>query len=177
MSETSPSPISSQPAPSRRRWLIAGSIIGAVAVLIGATAYVRAQVGGWHHGWRGPMSAEVLSDRIEMGVKFVLSDIDATADQKARVTTILQTAAKDVHGLAGQHFAARDQIREILSAPSIDRARLETIRENELQFADQASKRALEGIADAAEVLTPEQRVQLARQMEEHHKRWHGDRH
>jgi Spy/CpxP family protein refolding chaperone len=171
MSEANPTP-----PPSRRRWIVAGSIIGAVAVLIGATAYVRAQV-GWNHGWRGPMSAEVLADRIEMGVKFALSDIDATADQKARVTSILQTAAKDVHGLFGQHASARDQIREILSAPSIDRARLETVRENELRFADEASKRALEGLADAAEVLSPEQRVQLAQQMEEHRKRWHGDRH
>jgi hypothetical protein len=51
------------------------------------------------------------------------------------------------------------------------------VRENELRFADEASKRALEGLADAAEVLSPEQRVQLAQQMEEHRKRWHGDRH
>lgn len=167
MSETN----QTRPA-TRRRWILTGSIIGAVAVLLGTTALVRAQM-GWHHGgWRGPMSTEMIQDRIEHGVKYVLSDIDASADQKAQVTSILQAAAKDVHGLADQHFAARDQMREILSAQTIDRARLETVRENELRLADQASKRFVEGIADAAEVLTPEQRAQLIQKMEERHKRW-----
>ena len=147
---------------SRRGWIIAGVATG-VLVLGGAFAYARE--GGGHHG---PMSSEFIADHIEHGVKYALADVDATADQKAQVTKILQAAATDVHSLADQHFAARKQLHEILAAPSIDRERLEAVRAGELQLADQASKRILQGVADAAEVLTPEQRATLAEHMEKH---------
>ena len=147
---------------SRRNWIIAGVATG-VLVLGGAFAYARD--GGWHHG---PMSSEFIADHIEHGVKYALSDVDATAEQKAQVTQILQAAATDVHGLADQHFAARKQLHEILTAPTIDRERLEAVRAGEMQLADQASKRILQGVADAADVLTPEQRATLAEHMEKH---------
>jgi periplasmic protein CpxP/Spy len=155
---------------SRRGWIIAGVATG-VLVLSGAFAYARE--GGWRHG---PMSSEFIADHIEHGVKYALSDVDATAEQKAQVTKILQAAATDVHGLADQHFAARKQLHEILTAPTIDRERLEVVRAGEMQLADQASRRILQGVADAAEVLTPEQRTTLAEQMEKHrHWRHSGD--
>jgi periplasmic protein CpxP/Spy len=168
-------PVSSNPSPApsprgRRALIVAAAVIGVLTLLIGAKAYVFAQVaGGWHHGWGEQMTPEMVADRIEHGVKYVLSDVDATADQKAKVTAILQAAAQDVHGLHDQHAAARTQLQEILSAPTIDRTRLETVRANELQLADQASKRIVTAIADAADVLTPDQRTKLMQDMQKHH--------
>jgi periplasmic protein CpxP/Spy len=172
-------PVTSNPSTprsprARRGLLIAGAVIGVLALLIGAKAYVFAKGGpGWHHGWGEPMSSEEIADRIEHGVKYMLSEVDATADQKAKVIAILQAAAQDVHGMRDQHLAARTQIHEILSAPTIDRARLETVRADELRLADQASKRIVGAIADAAEVLTPEQRTKLMDEMQKHHHGWH----
>ena len=168
-------PVSSNPptprAPGGRRALIiAVAIIGVLTLLIGAKAYVFAQAGGgWHHGWAEPMTPEMISDQIEHGVKYVLSDVDGTADQKAKVTAILQAAAQDVQGLRDQDAAAHTQLREILLAPTIDRVRLESVRANVLQLADQASKRIVTAIADAAEVLTPEQRTKLMEDAQKHH--------
>jgi Spy/CpxP family protein refolding chaperone len=71
----------------------------------------------------------------------------------------------------GQHVSARKQLQEILSASTIDRARLEAVRMEELRFADEASKRIVQGVADAAEMLTPEQRTALAAHLEKH-RRW-----
>lgn len=153
---------------SRRRWIVAGSIVGALALLAGARTVVHANGGGWHHDRHGPMSAEFVADRIEHVVKHVLVDVDATAEQKAQVTSILQSAANDTRALMDSHIAARTQLREILSADTIDRARLESVRADQLRLADQASKRILEGIADAAEVLTPQQRGALAAKAEKH---------
>jgi Spy/CpxP family protein refolding chaperone len=158
---------------SRRGWIVAGIATG-VLLLGGAFAYAR--VGGWSHHGHGPMSAEFVADHVELGVKYALSEVDATAEQKAKVTSILQSAATDVHALMGQHVSARKQLQEILSAATIDRARLESVRMEELRFADEASKRILQGVADAAEILTPEQRVALADHIEEHRHWRHGGR-
>jgi Spy/CpxP family protein refolding chaperone len=122
------------------------------------------------------MSSEDIADRVEHGVKYVLSEVDATADQKAKVTAILQAAAEDVHGLGDQHLAARTHVHDILAAQTIDRAELENVRADELRLADQASRRIVTAIADAAEVLTPEQRTKLIEEMQEHHG-WHGGSH
>ena len=98
--------------------------------------------------------------------------MDATPEQEAQVTSILQGAARDVYALKEQHATAHQQLHEILSAATIDRARLETVRADQLRLADEASRRIVEGLADAAEVLTPEQRAALVTNME-HHGDWH----
>lgn len=156
----------------RRNWLIAGSVAGAVLLLGGTGAFVYARDAGWHHGWGGGMHGEFIADRIEGRVDDVLSNVDATAEQKAQVTSILQAAASDVHALAEQHSAIHRRLHEVLSAETVDRAALETVRADGLLLADQASKRLLDGIADAAEVLSPEQRAALAQRAEQH-RHWH----
>jgi Spy/CpxP family protein refolding chaperone len=176
---TSASPSTAAPHPPRGRrglMLAAAFVLGALTLLVGAKAYVFARAGsmGMHHGWGDPMSSEEIADRIEHGVKYVLSDIDATADQKAKVTAILQAAATDVHALHDQHAADRDQLHQIFSAATIDRNQLESLRADELHLADVASKRIVTALADAAEVLTPEQRTQLIQQMQKHHQAWHS---
>jgi len=55
--------------------------------------------------------------------------------------------------------------------PSIDRAGLEALRVEQVKQADRASRRIVQGLADAAEALTPSQRVRLAAHLKAvHHK-------
>jgi len=60
----------------------------------------------------------------------------------------------------------RKQIREALAAATIDRAKIESLRQAQLKLHDSASKRLTDAITDAAEVLTPAQRAELAKRME-----------
>lgn len=164
-----------KPTKPRRRLVIAGSAIAIVTALIAGTALAFGHGGGWHHGWGGPMAAGEMADHIEQHVKHVLSDINTTDEQEAQIISIIQAAARDVHDMHEGHAAGREQLREILSAASVDRARLETLRADHLRLADEASQRMLTALADAADLLTPEQRSELARKMEERHHRRRGD--
>jgi Spy/CpxP family protein refolding chaperone len=57
---------------------------------------------------------------------------------------------------------ARRRGLELLSAPSVDRNALEAVRVQQMQAVDAASKRLTRALADAADVLTPEQRKTVA---------------
>jgi Spy/CpxP family protein refolding chaperone len=67
---------------------------------------------------------------------------------------------------------ARQQAVALLAEPTVDRAALEVLRAGQLQLAEGASRRLTQALADVADVLTPEQRRQLA----ERAARWHGRR-
>ena len=67
------------------------------------------------------------------------------------------------------HSAAFEQFHDAITAPSIDRAQIESLRAGQLKSLDEASKRMVIAITDAAEVLSPEQRSALAEQIRKHH--------
>jgi Spy/CpxP family protein refolding chaperone len=49
-----------------------------------------------------------------------------------------------------------------LTAPTIDRTAIERLRAEQIALADTASKRIAQALADATEVLNPEQRRKIA---------------
>jgi Spy/CpxP family protein refolding chaperone len=152
-----------RPATSRRRWLGLG-IAGIVGAVIGSAAtYGAAGRHRWHRGrFGGALDLDAVNARIERGVGYALDRIDATAEQKQKVGAILRQAAADLWPLRERHRAARWALRDILAAASIDRAKLEALRAEQMQLAETASKRIVAAMADAAEALTPEQRAKLA---------------
>ncbi len=125
--------------------------------------------GGWGHGARGSMTPEQMNARIDKMVDRALSSVDGTPEQKQKVSAIAKQAAVELRPLRESHANARKKAVELLSASTVDRAGLEKVRAEELQSAEAASKRMTQAIADAAEVLTPDQRVKLRDRMS---RRW-----
>ncbi len=177
MTDPTPSPTpSTAPTRGRRllsgRWRLAG-LAAAVAGVLAIGACSHGPQRGWHDG---PMSGQVdperaarfagrMSDRI-------VSAVDGTPEQKQRIDTISQAALKDLMPLRDQSRAARAKAVELLSAATIDRGAIETLRRDQMGLADTASKRIAQALADTAEVLTPAQRVKLAERMQRRSGRW-----
>jgi Spy/CpxP family protein refolding chaperone len=63
----------------------------------------------------------------------------------------------------------RQKSIELLSANPIDTNALEQVRASQIQFMDEQSKRMSQAMLEAAQVLTPEQRAQLAKMMPNQH--------
>ena len=173
----STSPTSAPPPASPRRRFIRsaaiGTVIAAVAAGIGwkAAAFGHGR-GGWHRG--GLMGAALdparLDERLDHMLRHLYVEVDATDAQKQQLGPIVKGAVRDLLPLHERIHEARSQAVALLSQPTVDRAALEALRAGQVQVWEQASRRLTQVLADVADVLTPEQRKQLA----ERAARWRG---
>lgn len=148
-----------------RRWILAGlaaTVIGALS--LAGISY--ADNGGTWRGHHGGMGMHDALDPAQMDrhVDDMVNHLvaDGTSEQKAKIAAIAKAALTDLQPLREKHHAAHEQAIKLLTARSIDRAALERLRADELQLADQLSRRLTQAFADSAEVMTPEQRAKLA---------------
>ena len=163
--------MSKQPAkPSRRLWLgyslagLAGAVTGgaawrAVAQGGGSRFGARFGHGGWGHG--GSFASGEGRARVEQYLDFVLYKVDATQQQRGEIQAIIGDAVDDLMAMRDNARGDHGAFIAEMTKPDIDRSALESLRARQLEFAEQASTRALTALADAVEILTPEQRTQL----------------
>ncbi len=165
-----------------------GTIIAATALLIAASFGVQAiaeskpyqhmkllysndtspnpflQKAGWSHnkgdhGKRfGNLTDAEIEKKITRAVKHVAIEIDATDEQREKITALVTAIAKDMKPLRSTFKTSGKEIRTILLAPTIDRAALEKIRVSRITDAEKASKELVNTLAEVAEILSLEQR-------------------
>jgi protein CpxP len=120
------------------------------------------------HG-RGTFGLQLLQDpaaakdHVATAVEWALRGVEATEEQKQQARKITDRLIDGLEPLAKAHHDHHVAMVHELQKPQIDRAAIERLRRQELELADQASKLALDGVADLADVLTPEQRQELIR--------------
>jgi len=149
-----------------------------LAVLVGSIvtglAIVSTQAAGGSHGGLGfgrhfRHDPEIARERAEFAASWVLSRVGATDEQQQQIKAIIGSSVDDLALLAEQHRQSRDTWIAELSKPTIDRAALEQLRQNGMETADAATERLVEALADAAQVLTSEQRTQLIEMADRFH--------
>lgn len=146
-------------------------VVGLAA--IGGMALALAQTPAATPSRGAPDRAQMAERRID----HIIKEINGTPEQKTKLTALAQAAQKDMMPLREQLQTARRQGMALLSAPTIDRVALEKLRSEQTQLMDALSRRMLAHMADAAEVLTPAQRSQLAEKMKARGERGgHGGR-
>lgn len=144
---------------------------GALAAGAGAYAVDR------HMNGASPHSAVDATAHVDRMLKHLYVEIDATDAQKSQIDPMVRQAMQDLHPMHEQLHKAHAAALQMLTAPTIDRAALETARAQNMQLADQASKRLVQLIADVGDQLTPAQRQKLADHLSHMHNRGHGMHH
>ena len=118
-----------------------------------------------------------FQQRIETRVDKALTGTDATADQKKQVAGILENAFKDMKPLHAQRVENRKAMEAALQAPTIDPARIEQIRAEQMKVADQSSQRFTKALTDAGNVLSASQRQAFFKNWSQGRGENHGKRH
>jgi len=118
----------------------------------------------WHSGgmFGGPLTPAQIDDRIDRMTKHMAIELDATHDQQVKLANIAKAAVTDLRPLKEKAQGARAQAVTLLTAPTIDRTAIERLRAEQIGLAETASKRIAQALADAADVLSPEQRRKVA---------------
>jgi Spy/CpxP family protein refolding chaperone len=154
-----------------RRAAMAGAFAGLAGLGLGAFAHGR----GGRGGYGAPLDPAQLDERLDRMLKHLYVEIDATEAQQQKLDPIVRSAAKDLLPLRRRLREARMQAMDLFTRDEVDRAAFEKLRAEQMQLAERASKRLTEALADAAEVLTPLQRKQLAERFRHlRGRRWHG---
>lgn len=167
-----PSPAPHVPAPRTRRGrtlMFATLIVAAGLTGAAVTKAVSNPFGfgpGWHGGgmrghWGAPLDPAQIEDRADRMVRHLAVELDANNEQQDKLRGIMRGMLKDVIPAREKAQAARKQARELLTQTTIDRGAMEKLRTEQIALADSVSKRVVQALGDAAEVLSPEQRRKL----------------
>ena len=146
--------------------MMAALLAGSIAATAGGVAFAKTDGQAF--------DPAKFQQRIEKRVDKALGSTDATADQKKKVTEILQTAFKDMKGFHGQRVENRKGMEAAMQTPTIDAARIEQIRAEQMKIADASSKRFTQALVDAGNVLNASQRQAFFKAWGERHGKRHG---
>jgi Spy/CpxP family protein refolding chaperone len=141
------------------------AIVVAIPLILTGVALAHAHKAGGHHGSNDAHHIEMHLDHMSQ----LLTRIGASEAQKKQMDVILRGAFTSLKAAKDQHQAAFGQFHELLLSSSIDRGRIESLRAEQIRSLDELSKNFALAFADAAEVLSPDQRAALAQEIRTHH--------
>jgi periplasmic protein CpxP/Spy len=181
---TSTSPAPRRPGRARRLLLI---LLTVVTAGLGGAAVATAMGNGpgfghfghgfggpWHgRGMMGMMDPAAIEERADKAVRHLAIEVNASGEQQDKLRAIMKTTVRELLPMRERMRSGHEQIRALLTQPTVDRAAVEKFRAEHLTLAEAFSKRVAQSITEAAEVLTPEQRRQISERIPARHY-WRG---
>lgn len=158
--------------PSKRHLLTWPLSLVAMTAALLLVANVLSACGG--HPRERPGLEEIKEHAAE-GVEHLMGRLDGTEEQTDRLQAIVSEAVDALAETRGPREDLRAELARLLTADPIDRTAMEALRQQHLERAERMSAIVTTHLADALEVLTPEQRQQLQTRLAKHpHRgRWH----
>jgi protein CpxP len=150
--------------PNALKWFVAGAVL-ALASLAVTTAQAAPMGGGpgGHHGGPGGYGAMMGGPHMDR----MLDRINATTEQRAQIKQITAAAQVDMKAQHESGRALREQFMALFAQPTVDARAAEELRQKQMLQRDAASKRMLQMMLDVSQVLSPDQRKQIADSMAE----------
>ncbi|MCP5039622.1 MAG: periplasmic heavy metal sensor [bacterium] len=134
--------------------------------------------GRWGHHRRGHRffghrghDPEIAKERMQFAAGWMLKRLDVEQEVRDQIQARLDTAFDDLLPIMEEHKGSRDVwLEAVLGEDGIDREVLEAQRETSMASADRAAQIVTTALADVAEMLTPEQRAEIAERIRRHHR-------
>lgn len=152
----------------RGRTILFGALFLGVAAVLTAGGLQAFGFGPFRHGACGSMEPAQVDKKIDRIAGWVVEDLGGTPEQQGKLSAIAKAAAKDLAPVHDELVLGRRQAVEILTAAQVDRSALEAHRARQMQLLTTVSERLTTAVADAADVLTPEQRVKAVDRLARH---------
>ena len=161
----------------RARWTGALAVLGAVALTLSGAVWAQHGHGDHGGGAGGGMGGGSLGmhgggmmgnpERMGRMMEHMLDGLNATDAQRMQIKQIAQTTGTELKAQRESNRALHEKAMQIFSAPNVDAAAAEQVRQQLLAQHDLMSKRTLQAMLDASKVLTPEQRAKLGERMKQ----------
>ncbi|MCV0396470.1 MAG: periplasmic heavy metal sensor [Rhizobiaceae bacterium] len=155
-------PDEKRPLPSA--WSLRNVLFATAAVVLAGVGVAIAKGDGWGPG---AMGHHMMGGFAERRVERAMDAIDATDEQEERIWAIIDRTRTELRPIGRGFRDSRDEFASILGAATIDKTAIEALRAERVAAMDEASKKAVAAMVEAAEVLTPEQRSKLFEHMQE----------
>ena len=168
MTDENPTPTA--PKSPRRRWL------GVIALALVSLFAMGSAFAGGPLGHRA--MHKQFKDDPDAAAAWVAARLanqaDASAEQEEVIRGTLEDLFAELGPMRAEKEAFRQDVKDALTADTVDPQLLEELRTEGIEQADFASKVVTQALADIASELTPEQRNKLADDLEQMRERWHG---
>jgi len=146
------------PAPPPRPFMEGGSGMGHGGPEMGP---------GMRHGMGGGMMFGGSPERMGRMIDHMLDGLNASDAQRTQIKQIVAAAAADLKQQATAGRGLHERGMQIFTAPTVDAAAAEQLRQQMLQQHDQMSRRVSQAMLDVARVLTPEQRAKIGERLKD----------
>jgi protein CpxP len=156
-------------APARGFRMMAAGMLLAISATVALSAWAGPGEGG--HGRHHGGAAHGMFMGSGRHLDRMLDQVDATEAQRAQIKQIVAQAAADLKGQRETTRSLRERGMQLFTAPSVDPAAAESVRQQLVAQHDASSRRTLQAMLDVSRVLTPEQRGKLGEQMKQRQQR------